>query len=64
MNLKSKRWSFKNASIDGIVTIEMVSNILKAQNFSMPAGYMETSSDKMIVKVGEKVWKHRWNKKI
>ncbi len=51
---KARDEALKNASIDGIVTIEMVSNILKAQNFSMPAGYMETSSDKMIVKVGEK----------
>lgn len=46
--------ALKNASIDGIITMEMVSNILKAENFSMPAGYVETSSDQMIVKVGEK----------
>ncbi len=46
--------ALKNASIDGIITSNMISNILKAQNFSMPAGYVETNSDKMIVKVGEK----------
>lgn len=46
--------ALKNASIDGIITVDMISNILKAENFSMPAGYMETSNDKMIVKVGEK----------
>ena len=46
--------ALKSASIDGIITIDMVSNILKAENFSMPAGYIETSNDKMIVKVGEK----------
>ncbi len=46
--------ALKNASIDGIVTQEMISNILTAQNFSMPAGYIQTSQDKMIVKVGEK----------
>lgn len=51
---KARDEALKNASIDGIITIEMVSNILKAQNFSMPAGYMETLNDKMIVKVGEK----------
>ena len=46
--------ALKSASIDGIITIDMISNILKAENFSMPAGYIETSNDKMIIKVGEK----------
>lgn len=46
--------ALKSASIDGIITMDMLSNILKAENFSMPAGYIETAKDKMIVKVGEK----------
>lgn len=46
--------ALKSASIDGIITMDMISNILKAENFSMPAGYVETSTDKMIVKVGDK----------
>lgn len=46
--------ALKSASIDGIITMNMIANILKAENFSMPAGYVETSNDKMIVKVGEK----------
>lgn len=46
--------ALKNASIDGIITQDMISNIMTAENFSMPAGYIETSDDKMIVKVGEK----------
>lgn len=46
--------ALKNASIDGIITGDMISNILTAENFSMPAGYVETENDKMIVKVGEK----------
>lgn len=46
--------ALKNASIDGIVTQDMISNIMTAENFSMPAGYIETNDDKMIVKVGEK----------
>lgn len=45
--------ALKNADIDGIITKDMISNILKAENFSMPAGYVETARDKMIVKVGE-----------
>lgn len=46
--------ALKSASIDGIITQEMVSNILMANNFSMPAGYIETQDDKMLIKVGEK----------
>ena len=46
--------ALKNASIDGIITTDMVSNILMANNFSMPAGYIETNDDKMLIKVGEK----------
>ncbi|MBO5479053.1 MAG: efflux RND transporter permease subunit [Clostridia bacterium] len=46
--------ALKNASIDGIITQEMVSNILMANNFSMPAGYIENQNDKMLIKVGEK----------
>ena len=46
--------ALKNASIDGIITADMVSNILMANNFSMPAGYIETQDDKMLIKVGEK----------
>lgn len=51
---KARDTALKNASIDGIITQEMISNILSAENFSMPAGYVETQNDKMIVKVGEK----------
>ncbi len=35
---KSKEEAFKNASLDGVISIDMISGILKAQNFSMPAG--------------------------
>lgn len=46
--------ALKSASIDGIITSDMVSNILMANNFSMPAGYIENKEDKMLIKVGEK----------
>lgn len=46
--------ALKSASIDGIITSDMISNILMANNFSMPAGYIETAEDKMLIKVGEK----------
>lgn len=46
--------ALKNASIDGIITSDMISNIVMANNFSMPAGYIENKDDKMLIKVGEK----------
>lgn len=46
--------AYKNASLEGIITQTMVSNILKAENFSMPAGSIKNDNDKLTVKVGEK----------
>ena len=43
-----------DANIDSLVTQSMISNILTAQNFSMPAGYIMLDGEKMTVKVGEK----------
>lgn len=43
--------AYKKASLDGIITVDLASNILKAENFEMPAGYI---NDDIIVKVGEK----------
>ena len=41
--------AYKQASLDGIITADLVSNILTAENFAMPAGYV---NDDIIVKVG------------
>lgn len=43
-----------DANIDSLVTQSMISTILTAQNFSMPAGYIMSEGEKMTVKVGEK----------
>ena len=51
---KARDEALKSASIDGLITSDMISQVLTAQNFSMPAGYLETSDDKTILKVGEK----------
>lgn len=51
---KARDEALKNASIDGIITESMISNILMANNFSMPAGYIENQENKMLIKVGEK----------
>lgn len=42
--------------VNEILTVEMVSNILKAQNFSMPAGYItEDDGVQYLVKIGDKI---------
>lgn len=45
--------ALKSANIDSLVTPTIISSILKAQNFSMPAGYLGLDNDKYIVKVGD-----------
>lgn len=43
--------ALEQASIDGIITTELVSQILTAENFAMPAGYI---GENITVKVGDK----------
>ena len=45
--------ALKQANIDSLVTQDMLKNILAAQNFSMPAGYITDGSNELTVKVGE-----------
>lgn len=49
----SKDEAYKKASLNGVITQSMISGILTADNFSMPAGYIDTENEKLIVKVGE-----------
>ncbi len=45
--------AYKSASLSGVLTSSMISNILMADNFAMPAGYIDQTEDnKIIVKVG------------
>lgn len=46
--------AFKEASLEGVITREMVSTLLAAQNFSMPAGSLTDQGQEMLVKVGDK----------
>lgn len=46
--------ALKQANIDSLVTQSMINNILQAQNFSMPAGYLKLGEEKITVKVGDK----------
>lgn len=44
----------KNANIDQMLTLDALSGMIYAQNFSMPAGYLDDENDKQwLLKVGE-----------
>ena len=46
--------AYEKADISGIITADMISNILVAENFEMPAGYIKDSGDNSyILKVGK-----------
>ena len=47
--------AFKEAGLDGVITVQMVAGIIGAQNFSMPAGYVkDLDDDNVLVRVGDK----------
>ncbi|MBS6194916.1 MAG: efflux RND transporter permease subunit [Clostridiales bacterium] len=46
--------ALENAKLDDKVTPEMISQILTAQNFSMPAGYVTEEGIQYLVRVGDK----------
>ena len=60
--MKTAKKEFKNTKktakdstdLNKILTKEMIENILKAENFDMPAGYVEEGVNKFLVRVGEK----------
>ncbi len=45
--------ALKAADISGILTPSMISNILTAENFSMPAGYIASNEESILLKVGD-----------
>lgn len=47
--------ALKQADLNGIITMEMVSQILTAQNFSMPAGYVADGNVNYMVSVGDEI---------
>ena len=51
---KAREQALEKADISGVITQEMISQILTAQNFNMPAGYLDSESGQQyLVKVGE-----------
>ena len=51
---KAREQALEKADISGVITQEMISQILTVQNFNMPAGYLDSESGQQyLVKVGE-----------
>ena len=51
----AKEQALESADMEGIVTIEMLSGLLVAQNFDMPAGYAYDDDTQYLIRVGEAV---------
>ena len=45
--------ALEDAGLDGVITMEMVSAMIGAQNFSMPAGYVGQGEESYMVRVGD-----------
>lgn len=52
---EQKKDSLKNANVNDKITADMISKILQAQNFSMPAGYITEENVDYLVRVGDKI---------
>lgn len=52
---EAKKTAEEAADLNNILTAEMLGNLLVAQNFSMPAGYVTEGDNQYIVKVGDKL---------
>ncbi len=51
----SKQAAIDSADMTGVLTMENVSAVLNAQNFSMPAGYVTDDEATLLVSVGDKI---------
>ncbi len=51
----SRQEALDKADLENIITMEMLSGLLTAQNFSMPAGYVEQDGVSYMVSVGQEI---------
>lgn len=51
----AKEAAYKQSDMNNVITMDMVSNILMAQNFAMPAGYIEEDGISYMVNVGDTI---------
>ncbi|MGI6201540.1 MAG: efflux RND transporter permease subunit [Christensenellales bacterium] len=49
----ARETAYQNAGLDGVITAEMLSGVLQAENFAMPAGSITEDGQSYIVKVGD-----------
>jgi len=52
---ESRKDALKQADLNNIITMDMVTQILTAQNFAMPAGYVEQDGISYMVSVGDEI---------
>ncbi|MCR5625114.1 MAG: efflux RND transporter permease subunit, partial [Lachnospiraceae bacterium] len=51
---QSRKEALKNANLDQLLTIETLSQLMQAENFSMPAGYINDDKTQYLLKIDEK----------
>ena len=51
----SEKAALASADMTGVLTMDNISAILNAQNFSMPAGYITDGKAELLVNVGDKI---------
>lgn len=52
----AKTAALKNANLDGLLTVDALSKLIYAQDFSMPAGYIpDSEGEQWLIKVGEEI---------
>ncbi|MCI8693483.1 MAG: MMPL family transporter [Lachnospiraceae bacterium] len=51
---EAKESAYEQADMSDILTVDMITNLLTAQNFSMPAGYVTEEGISYMVRVGDK----------
>ena len=52
---QSREDALRQADLTGIITMDMVTQILTAQNFAMPAGYVEDEGVSYMVSIGDEI---------
>ncbi len=50
---KAKETALKNANLDQLLNMDTLSNLIMAQNFAMPAGYIHQDETQYLLKVGD-----------
>lgn len=52
---EAKEQAYESTDLHQFITMDMVSNILKAENFAMPVGYVEQEGVSCLVSVGDEI---------